>query len=250
MIFPWRSSAQRQPPPSIKAHALGPTAPAERHPGLPIMAADALLKPRSTAVAEIQELCGFPKEHFSALVMPLLRSVAEWCQAFPASEAHHHARPFGLLDHTLEVAILALRLRRGILLPEGATAETLAEYQDRWTYGVLAAALIHDLGKPAIDQTVTLYARGRPTGETWNPWAGPVTKIQADAYLAHYRKEPLPQGAPPSPARSRQADVLPLVGAAAIRAVDGGRHEPAGRVDRRLARGGRRLPGRDRGPGR
>lgn len=189
MIFPWRSSAQRQPPPSIKAHALGPTAPAERHPGLPIMAADALLKPRSTAVAEIQELCGFPKEHFSALVMPLLRSVAEWCQAFPASEAHHHARPFGLLDHTLEVAILALRLRRGILLPEGATAETLAEYQDRWTYGVLAAALIHDLGKPAIDQTVTLYARGRPTGETWNPWAGPVTKIQADAYLAHYRKE-------------------------------------------------------------
>ena len=47
-----------------------------------------------------------------------------------------------------------MRLRRGILLPEGATAETLAQYQDRWTYGVLAAALIHDLGKPAIDQTV------------------------------------------------------------------------------------------------
>ena len=189
MIFPWRSSAQRQPPPSIKAPAQRSTAPAELHPALPIMAADALLKPRSTAVAEIQELCGFPKEHFSALVMPLLRSVAEWCQAFPASDAHHHARPFGLLDHTLEVAILALRLRRGILLPEGATAETLAEYQDRWTYGVLAAALIHDLGKPAIDQTVLLYARGRPTGETWNPWAGPVTKTQADAYLAHYRKE-------------------------------------------------------------
>ncbi len=189
MIFPWRSSAQRQPPPSINAHALGSTAAAERHPGLPILAADALLQPRSKAVAEIQELCGFPREHFSALVMPLLRSVAEWCQSFPASEAHHHARPFGLLDHTLEVAILALRLRRGILLPEGATAETLAQYQDRWTYGVLAAALIHDLGKPAIDQTVTLYARGRPTGETWNPWAGPVTKAKADAYLAHYRKE-------------------------------------------------------------
>jgi len=189
MIFPWRSNAQRQPLPSIKLHAHGSTAPAERHPGLPIMAADALLKPRSKSVAEIQELCGFPKEHFSALVMPLLRSVAEWCQAFPASEAHHHARPYGLLDHTLEVAILALRLRRGILLPEGATAETLAEYQDRWTYGVLAAALIHDLGKPAIDQTVTLYARGRPTGETWNPWAGPVTQAKADAYLANYRKE-------------------------------------------------------------
>lgn len=189
MIFPWRSSAQRQPPPSIKAHTQGPNAPAERHPALPIKTADALLQPRSKSVAEIQELCGFPAEHFSALVMPLLRSVAEWCQAFPASEAHHHARPFGLLDHTLEVAILALRLRRGILLPEGATAETLAEYQDRWTYGVLAAALIHDLGKPAIDQTVTLYVRGRPTGETWNPWAGPVTQTKADAYLANYRKE-------------------------------------------------------------
>jgi integrating conjugative element relaxase (TIGR03760 family) len=189
MIFPWRSSALRRSSPSTEARHQEPHARAERHPGLPIMAADALLKPRSKAVAEIQELCSFPQEHFSALVMPLLRSVAEWCQAFPASEAHHHARPFGLLDHTLEVAILALRLRRGILLPEGATAEILAEFQDRWTYGVLAAALIHDLGKPAIDQTVTLYARGRATGETWNPWAGPVTQAQADAYLASYRKE-------------------------------------------------------------
>jgi len=189
MIFPWRSSALRRSSPSTEARHQEPHARAERHPGLPIMAADALLKPRSKAVAEIQELCSFPQEHFSALVMPLLRSVAEWCQSFPASEAHHHARPFGLLDHTLEVAILALRLRRGILLPEGATAEILAEFQDRWTYGVLAAALIHDLGKPAIDQTVTLYARGRATGETWNPWAGPVTQAQADAYLASYRKE-------------------------------------------------------------
>jgi hypothetical protein len=107
----------------------------------------------------------------------------------PASEAHHHARPFGLLDHSLEVAILALRLRRGILLPEGASAEVLAEHQDRWTYAVLAAALIHDLGKPAIDQIVTLFMRGRSTREIWNPWAGPMTKISADSYQAVYRKD-------------------------------------------------------------
>ena len=186
-MFPWRS--QRQSPSAIAAQPREPHAHDDRHPARPIMPADTLLQPRSKAVAEIQELCGFPPEHFSGLVMPMLRSVAEWCQAFPASESHHHARPFGLLDHTLEVAILALRLRRGILLPEGAAAETLAEFQDRWTYAVLASALIHDLAKPAIDQTVTLYERGRPIGETWNPWAGPVTQAKADAYQANYRKE-------------------------------------------------------------
>ena len=184
MIFPWRSTATRSPSPpkAAPARELG-------FPTQPILSADALLKIRGGRIAEIQELCGFPADHFRVLALPLLRSVAEWCQAFPASESHHHARPFGLLDHTLEVATLALRLRRGILLPEGASAETIAQLQDRWTYAVLAAALIHDLGKPAIDQLVTLFARGRPTGETWNPWAGPVTHAKADAYLASYRRD-------------------------------------------------------------
>lgn len=184
MIFPWRSTATRSPPPSEAAPIREAGYQAQ-----PILTADALLKTHGGRIAEIQELCGFPAEHFTALALPLLRSVAEWCQAFPASESHHHARPFGLLDHTLEVATLALRLRRGILLPEGASAETIAQLQDRWTYAVLAAALIHDLGKPAIDQLVTLFARGRPTGETWNPWAGPITHAKADAYLASYRRD-------------------------------------------------------------
>ena len=184
MIFPWRSTATRSPPPPKAAPTRESGFPAQ-----PILSADALLKTRGGRIAEIQELCGFPADHFTALALPLLRSVAEWCQAFPASESHHHARPFGLLDHTLEVATLALRLRRGVLLPEGASAETIAQLQDRWTYAVLAAALIHDLGKPAIDQAVTLFARGRPTGETWNPWAGPVTHAKADAYLASYRRD-------------------------------------------------------------
>lgn len=184
MLFSWRS-AHRSPSSSTEIQP-----DLEQHPAIqPIRTADVLLKPRGQALAEIQELCGFPPEHFTALVLPLLRSVAEWCQAMPASEAHHHARPFGLLDHSLEVAILALRLRRGILLPEGASAEVLAEHQDRWTYAVLAAALIHDLGKPAIDQIVTLFMRGRSTRENWNPWAGPMTKISADSYQAVYRKD-------------------------------------------------------------
>ena len=187
MIFPWRSTATRRPPPkSEPASAPGREA---GFPVQPILTADALLKTRGGRMAEIQELCGFPADHFNALAMPLLRSVAEWCQAFSASESHHHARPFGLLDHTLEVATLALRLRRGVLLPDGASAETIAQLQDRWTFAVLAAALIHDLGKPAIDQSVTLFARGSPTGETWNPWAGPVTHAKADAYLAIYRRD-------------------------------------------------------------
>lgn len=93
-------------------------------------------------------------------------------QQLPASEAHHHAHAGGLLDHTLEVIATALSLRQGYLLPPDAAVETLVHLKDVWTYAVFAAALCHDLAKPAVDQKVTLLdALGQSLG-AWDPWCG------------------------------------------------------------------------------
>ncbi len=93
-------------------------------------------------------------------------------QQLPASEAHHHAHAGGLLDHTLEVITTALSLRQGYLLPPGTAIEELVHRKDVWTYAVFAAALCHDLAKPAVDQKVSLYdGLGQAIG-IWDPWRG------------------------------------------------------------------------------
>jgi integrating conjugative element relaxase (TIGR03760 family) len=108
------------------------------------------------------------------LYVAAVESFAKLVQQLPASEAHHHAGKGGLLDHSLEVAVIALQLRRGYLLPPGVAPEDQARLQDLWTYAVFTAALVHDLGKPVVDQRVQLFDdRGQSAG-IWDPWQGSI----------------------------------------------------------------------------
>jgi len=133
----------------------------------------------------------------------MFEALAGFVQQLPASEAHHHAGPGGLLRHALEVALEAMKLRRGALLPPGASAEELARLQDVWTYACVSAALLHDIGKPLADQRVTLFgADHAPLGQ-WNPTDGPmrlparyyrVEFVARRRYRRHERLTPLLAG--------------------------------------------------------
>ncbi|RCX31686.1 MobH family relaxase [Thioalbus denitrificans] len=141
---------------------------------LVVLNADSLLAPLRTLSEAIRSLVGVPDTHWDTLYRPLVESFAAWVQQLPASEAHHHAGPGGLLRHGLEVAHEVLRLRRSSLLPSGAPAEELARLQDVWTYACVTAALMHDIGKPMSDLRVALFdAAGRAQG-LWAPLAGPM----------------------------------------------------------------------------
>lgn len=50
----------------------------------------------------------------------------------------------GLLEVQLQLSISALKLRQGLLLPRGQSIETIAKEEQRWTYAVFTAALLHD----------------------------------------------------------------------------------------------------------
>lgn len=141
---------------------------------LVVLDAASLLAIRGMLLESIRSMVGIPDSHWERLYQPLAESFAAWVQQIPASEAHHHAGPGGLLQHSLEVAHEALRLRRSALLPSGAPAEELARLQDVWTYACVTAALLHDIGKPMSDMRVALFdAAGRAQG-LWAPLAGPM----------------------------------------------------------------------------
>lgn len=142
---------------------------------LPVLDSATLLHPHRPQLAAIRQLVGVPHAHWETFYATVFAAYAGFVQQLPASEAHHHAGPGGMLAHGLEVVREALKLRRGRLLPSGAAAEELATRQDLWTYATATAALLHDIGKPVTDQRVRLYDRqGRELG-WWDPWAGPLS---------------------------------------------------------------------------
>lgn len=160
---------------------------------------EALLAPHTHRLIQIRQQVGVPAAHWTTLYERLLLDFAAFVQLLPASEAHHHREAGGLLQHCLDTTLRALTIRRGVLLPAGAGTEQLAEKQDVWTYATATAALLHDLGKPVVDQAVTLFgADGRSLGR-WNPLAGPmpapatytVEFVRGRRYRLHPRLPPM-----------------------------------------------------------
>jgi integrating conjugative element relaxase (TIGR03760 family) len=134
-----------------------------------------LLGQHSRHIREIQQLVGIPPPHWRIFYLDALLSYANYVQLLPASEAHHHAGAGGLLAHGLEVALHALRLRRAHLLPQGADTEEIVAKREVWTYAVFSAALLHDIGKPLMDQDITLYDhRGCDVGP-WDALTSPLS---------------------------------------------------------------------------
>ena len=146
-----------------------------------------LLLAHGPLLSSIRQQVGVPQAHWNSLYQSLFESFADFVQQLPASEAHHHHEPGGLLAHGLQVTLSALTLRRGVLLPPGANAEELAEKQDVWTYAAATAALLHDIGKPLCDQRTALFDEsGKALGD-WDALAGPMA-APAAAYRIQFRR--------------------------------------------------------------
>lgn len=148
---------------------------------MPKAAAALLAAPRRQRLLEqIWQRTSLSREQFTALYQVPIARYAVLVQDFPASEAHHHAYPGGMLDHTLDVVAYALKLRQSHLLPVAAPPETQAFQAEAWTAGIAYAALLHDIGKIAVDVHVE-YA----SGERWHPWHGALCR----PYRFRYRED-------------------------------------------------------------
>lgn len=134
---------------------------------------------RQRLIAQIWQRTAVSREQFTHLYRAPLERYAALVQQFPASEAHHHAYPGGMLDHGLEIVAIALKLRQAHLLPSGAPPEAQAAEAEAWTAGVAYTALLHDIGKIAVDVHVE-YA----DGTRWHPWHGPLARPYRFRYRA------------------------------------------------------------------
>ncbi|WP_197471141.1 TraI domain-containing protein, partial [Azotobacter vinelandii] len=133
---------------------------------------------RQHLLENIWRRASLSRQQFDALYRQPLERFAELVQLLPASENHHHAHLGGLLDHGLEIVAYALKIRQTYLLPIGAPPESQSAQAEAWSAAAAYGALLHDLGKVAVDVQVELQG-----GTAWHPWHGPITRPYRFRYV-------------------------------------------------------------------
>ncbi|AFK67225.1 MULTISPECIES: MobH family relaxase [Pseudomonas] len=134
---------------------------------------------RKKLLERIWQYTALSEPQFNQLYLDPIRRYAAYVQQLPASESHHHAYPGGMLDHGLELVACSLKLRQSYLLPSGAAPEDQAAQADAWSAAIAYGALLHDIGKIAVDLLVEYQ-----NGEVWHPWHGPLNQAYRFRYLA------------------------------------------------------------------
>jgi integrating conjugative element relaxase (TIGR03760 family) len=147
---------------------------------LPIESAHSLLaaEHRRQLLDRIWQYTALSHAQFTQLYLNPIHRYAEQVQQLPASEMHHHAYLGGMLDHGLELVACSLKLRQSYLLPTGAAPEDQAAQTDAWSAGIAYGALLHDIGKIAVDLLVE-----RQDGRVWHPWQGSLDQPYRFRYI-------------------------------------------------------------------
>lgn len=133
----------------------------------------------------IRRLVGIDHDTFDLLYQPALDAFVVGAQLQPGSTVDHHSGLGGLIVHTLEVVEFALRERKQYLLPQNSAPEVIQREQHCWTYGVFAAALLHDSGK-----LLTLTRLKLDDGKYWTPLGPSLLETGANEYRIEYINAP------------------------------------------------------------
>ncbi len=146
-----------------------------------------LLSPHKKTIKAIQSAVGLQEKYWNYFYLKTLQNLAEFVQELPASEAHHHSGSGGLLQHTLDTSLNAIRIRLGKLLPPNADAETVTKFKDVWTYAIFTGALTHDLGKPITDIDVELFDKDRKPFGHWQPFNASMHALMKSKGVTTYK---------------------------------------------------------------
>lgn len=157
--------------------------------GLPTHTPEELLETQADLLLALQQSCDATRSEFEKFYRASIVRFAAFVHLLPASQAHHHRGAGGLLRHSLEVGLWALREadkmpligltktpgRKGIIVP-------------RWQLTAFLAGLCHDVGKPMTDVSVrnhTATSHWKPVKETLWAWAD---RQRVDAYFLEWQE--------------------------------------------------------------
>lgn len=128
---------------------------------------------RRAALSRIASLLGdLSRDETRALVGDVVRSFARRVYDLPASESYHHFEPWGLLDHSIDVAEFAVRSALSANFMESvAPHPEVQEFRvPRLRYAAFLLGLLHDVGK-------ILGVSVQSGRRVWNPFAEDLSEF-------------------------------------------------------------------------
>lgn len=154
--------------------------------GLPAASIEQLFETQAALILRIKHLLGLQDTQYNNLIAPCLNNLAAFVHLLPASEYHHHAGAGGLWRHSLETGLLALQFAERKIFTEHLTPQRKQQDDIRWRVASLLVGLLHDVGKPLMDISVTDrhgQARWSPFTQSLHTW----TQSHAiDRYFIHW----------------------------------------------------------------
>lgn len=109
-----------------------------------------------------------------AWIRDLLTPLTLWVLDLPASESSHHAYPYGLLDHVLEVALAATIEISARMGPDHWGGDLSERAFGRALHLSMALGTLHDIGK-----LMGLEVKEKKSGEIWDPMREPLAYFKA-----------------------------------------------------------------------
>ncbi|USD58927.1 TraI domain-containing protein [Vibrio sp. SCSIO 43140] len=124
-----------------------------------------IIKETFLAAGMIEGHEDFSTPCFMNTYMPAIRHVVQYYHLLPASEFHHHNEVGGLLRHSLEVALMTLRMCKA-KTPDPIGFQDVEKLRlPRWRFAAWLSGLLHDAGKIISDMRV----HGKEVPSQWNP---------------------------------------------------------------------------------
>lgn len=134
--------------------------------GLPATDVDRVISTQGELIERIRYALGINHKEFNILLLPVLENYASFVHLLPASESHHHRGAGGLFRHGLEAAFAAAQASDGVIFAIDGTPRERRDNEPRWRLVSTIAGLLHDVGKPLSDMSIT----NKDGTVTWNPY--------------------------------------------------------------------------------
>lgn len=156
--------------------------------GLPVAPIDRVIATQAELIERIRSALGFSRDEFATLVLPVIHRYAEFVHLLPASESHHHRGAGGLFRHGLEVAFWAAQASEAVIFSMEGSPRERRNNEPRWRLASCFAGMLHDVGKPLSDVSVS----DKDGNLIWDPYVsslyGWADSNSIDRYFLRWRQ--------------------------------------------------------------